>query len=74
VYFASVATSLSLNGFSARVAFVIGAGGASGIWQLFLALAAGYAGLRLTPPIRRAVAIAGRLAVLGVALRFALTI
>lgn len=74
VYFASVATSVSISGFAARAAFVIGAGGASCAWQLLLALAAGYAGRRLTPPVRRAVAIAGRLAVLGVAVRFALTI
>jgi threonine/homoserine/homoserine lactone efflux protein len=74
VYFASVASSLSLAGYSARVAFVIAAGVASAIWHLLLTLAAGHAGRWLTPPIQRAVAITGRLVVLGVAVRFALAI
>jgi hypothetical protein len=53
---------------------VIAAGVASAIWHLLLTLAAGHAGRWLTPPIQRAVAITGRLVVLGVAVRFALAI
>jgi threonine/homoserine/homoserine lactone efflux protein len=71
VSFASVAASLSLTGFSARVAFVTGVGAASASWQLLLTLAAGHAGRRITPTIRRAVAVSGRLIVLAVAARFA---
>lgn len=74
VYFASVAASLSLAGWSARVAFAVGAGAASAIWHLILTLAAGRAGRRLTPPLQRAIAVGGRLIVLGMAVRFALAI
>jgi threonine/homoserine/homoserine lactone efflux protein len=71
-YFASVAASLSLTGFSARVAFVIGAGAASGIWHMVLTLAAGHAGRRMTLAMHRLVAIGGRLIVFGMAVQFAL--
>jgi threonine/homoserine/homoserine lactone efflux protein len=74
VYFASVAASLSLAGWSARVAFATGVGAASAIWHLVLTLAAGHAGRRLTPPMQRAIAVGGRLVVLGMAVRFALAI
>lgn len=74
VYFASVAASLSLAGFAARVAFAVGVGAASAIWHLVLTLAAGHAGRRLTPPVQRAIAVSGRLIVLGMAVRFALAI
>jgi threonine/homoserine/homoserine lactone efflux protein len=74
VSFASVAASLELTGFSARVAFVTGVGAASAGWQLLLTVAAGHAGRRITPAIQRAVAVSGRLIVLGVAVRFALAI
>jgi threonine/homoserine/homoserine lactone efflux protein len=72
VYFASVATSLSLTGIVAQAAFAAGAGAASAGWHLVLSLVAAGAGRRLTPRRRRAVAVAGRLIVLGMALRFAL--
>ncbi len=72
VYFASVATSVSLGGAPSRFAFVIGAGGASAVWHLSLTLAAGHAGRRLTPAIQRAISIVGRLVVLGIAVRLAL--
>jgi arginine exporter protein ArgO len=72
VSFASVAASLSLTGFLARVAFVTGVGAASASWHLSLTLAAGHAGRRITPAIQRAVSIGGRLIVLAVAMRFAL--
>jgi threonine/homoserine/homoserine lactone efflux protein len=74
VYFASVAASLSLAGWSARVAFATGVGAASAIWHLVLTLAAGHAGRWLTPPMQRAIAVGGRLVVLGMAVRFALAI
>jgi threonine/homoserine/homoserine lactone efflux protein len=74
VYFASVAASVSLSGFSSRVAFVTGAGAASAAWHVLLALAGGHGGRRLTPKVQRAVAIGGRLVVLGMAMRFALAI
>jgi threonine/homoserine/homoserine lactone efflux protein len=72
VYFASVATSVSLGGVPSRFAFVIGAGGASAVWHLSLSLAAGHAGRRLTPALQRAISILGRLVVLTVAVRLAL--
>lgn len=72
VYFASVATSVSLGGVPSRFAFVIGAGGASAVWHLSLALAAGHAGRRLTPAIQGAMSIVGRLLVLAIAVRLAL--
>jgi arginine exporter protein ArgO len=74
VSFTSVAAALSLGGFSARVAFVVGAGAASAGWHLVLTLAAGHVGRRITPRIHRALSIGGRLVVLGVALRLALAI
>jgi threonine/homoserine/homoserine lactone efflux protein len=72
VYFASVATSVSLAGVLSRFAFVIGVGCASAIWHLSLTLAAGHAGRRVTPPIQRAMSIVGRLVVLAIAIRLAL--
>jgi threonine/homoserine/homoserine lactone efflux protein len=74
VYFASVAASLSLGGLAARVAFVAGAGAASAVWHLLLSLGAGRAGQRFTPRIQRAVLIAGRLAVVGMAVRLAVAV
>jgi arginine exporter protein ArgO len=74
VSFASVAASLSLTGFLARVAFVTGVGAASASWHLVLTLAAGHAGRRITPPVQRALAVGGRVVVLGAAVRFALAI
>jgi len=74
VYFASVAASLSLAGVSARLAFVIGVGVASGVWHVLLTLAAGHAGRRMTLAMQRLVAIGGRLVVFGIAVRFALAV
>ncbi len=74
VYFASVATSVSLGGVPSRFAFVIGAGGASAVWHLSLTLAAGHAGRRLTPALQRAVSILGRFVVLTIAVRLALAV
>lgn len=74
VYFASVAASVSLAGISARLAFVIGVGVASGMWHVLLTLAAGHAGRRMTVAMQRLVAIGGRLVVLGMAVRFALAV
>lgn len=71
VSFASVASSLSLTGFSARLAFVTGVGAASALWHLLLTLAAGHAGRRITPALQRAVTLTGRLVVLAVAVRLA---
>jgi len=74
VYFASVAASLSLAGVSARLAFVIGVGVASGSWHVLLSLAAGHAGRRMPLAVQRLVAIGGRLVVFGMAVRFALAV
>jgi threonine/homoserine/homoserine lactone efflux protein len=74
VYFASVATSVSLAGVPSRFAFVIAVGGASAAWHLSLTLAAGHAGRRLTPAVQRAISIAGRLVVLGIAIRLAVAV
>jgi threonine/homoserine/homoserine lactone efflux protein len=74
VYFGSVTASLSLSGVADGVAFVAGAGTASALWHLALSLAAGHAGRRLTPTIQRAVSIAGRLAVVVMAIRLAIAV
>ncbi|HTX31219.1 MAG TPA: LysE family transporter [Solirubrobacteraceae bacterium] len=74
VYFGSVTASLSLNGVAEGVAFVTGAGTASALWHLALSLAAGHAGRRFTPTIQRAVSVAGRLAVVLIAIRLAIAI
>jgi threonine/homoserine/homoserine lactone efflux protein len=70
--FAAVAAALSLDGWEAGAAFVLGVGAASAGWHLVLSLAAGHAGRWITPRIRRGLAIAGRLVVLAIALRLAL--
>jgi threonine/homoserine/homoserine lactone efflux protein len=74
VYFGSVTASLSLTGVADGVAFAAGAGTASALWHLTLSLAAGHAGRRFTPRIRRVVSIAGRLAVVVMATRLAIAI
>jgi threonine/homoserine/homoserine lactone efflux protein len=74
VYFGSVMASLSLSGVAAGVAFLVGAGTASALWHLALSLAAGHAGRRFTPRARRVISIAGRLAVLVMAIRLAIAI
>lgn len=74
VYFGSVTASLTLRGVPESVAFVAGAGIASALWHLLLALAAGHAGRRFSPKVQRAVSIAGRVTVLVIAARIALGI
>jgi threonine/homoserine/homoserine lactone efflux protein len=71
--FAAVAASLSLAGPGAVAAFAVGAGLASAAWHLALPLAAARAGAWMTPPRRRALAAAGRVAVLGLAAHLALS-
>jgi threonine/homoserine/homoserine lactone efflux protein len=71
--FAAVATALSFAGPAAALAFAAGVGLASAGWHLALTLAAGHAGRWITPRIRRALAIGGRILVLLIALRLALT-
>jgi len=72
--FAAVAVSLSLGGAAATAAFVGGVGLASAAWHLLLTLAAGHAGRRLTPRVRRGLAIGGRIAVLAIAAHLALAV
>jgi threonine/homoserine/homoserine lactone efflux protein len=74
VYFGSVTASLSLNGVAEGVAFVAGAGTASALWHLALSLAAGHAGRRFTPTLERVVSIAGRMAVVVMAIRLAIAV
>jgi threonine/homoserine/homoserine lactone efflux protein len=71
--FAAVATALSFAGPAAALAFAAGVGLASAGWHLALTLAAGHAGRWITPRVRRALAIGGRILVLLIALRLALT-
>jgi threonine/homoserine/homoserine lactone efflux protein len=70
--FAAVAAALTLDGPVAAVAFTAGVGAASAGWHLVLSLAAGHAGRWITPGIRRALAIGGRLLVLAIAAHLAL--
>jgi threonine/homoserine/homoserine lactone efflux protein len=70
--FAAVAAALSLDGWEAAAAFTAGVGAASAGWHVALSLAAGHAGRWVTPRIRRALAIGGRIVVLAIALRLAL--
>jgi threonine/homoserine/homoserine lactone efflux protein len=70
--FAAVAAALSFDGPAAAVAFAAGVGVASAGWHCFLTLAAGHAGRWMTPRIRRALAVGGRLLVLAIAAHLAL--
>src|SRR4051794_32094106 len=63
--FAAVAAALSFDGPVAAAAFAAGVGAASSAWHVALTVAAGHAGRWMTPRIRRGVAVAGRLVVLG---------
>jgi threonine/homoserine/homoserine lactone efflux protein len=72
--FAAIAASLSLDGPVAAAAFAAGAGLASAVWHLLLPLACARAGAWITPPRRRALAVAGRLAVLAIAAHLALPV
>ena len=69
--FAAVAAALSLDGPAAAVAFAAGVGAASAAWHLALTLVAGHAGRWMTPRVRRALAIGGRVAVLAIAAHLA---
>jgi threonine/homoserine/homoserine lactone efflux protein len=70
--FAAVAAALSLDGPAAAVAFACGVGLASAAWHLGLTVAAGHAGSWMTPRVRRALAIGGRVVVLAIATQLAL--
>jgi hypothetical protein len=70
--FAAVAASLSLAGPLAAGAFALGVGAASAAWHLVLGLAAGHGGRRLTPRLRRHLAVGGRVAVLAFAVHLGL--
>jgi threonine/homoserine/homoserine lactone efflux protein len=70
--FAAVAAALSLDGPAAAAAFAAGVGIASAAWHVLLTLAAGHAGRWMTPRIRTAFAVVGRLAVLAIAAHLAL--
>ena len=69
--FAAIAASLSLNGPATAAAFAAGAGLGSAAWHFVLPLAAARAGAWITPPRRRRLAVAGRLAVLAIATQLA---
>jgi threonine/homoserine/homoserine lactone efflux protein len=71
--FAAVAAALSLESAAATVAFVVGVGAASAGWHLVLTLAAGHAGRWITPAIRRALSIGGRVLVLALAVHLFMT-
>ena len=70
--FAAVAAALTLDGPASDAAFATGAGAASAGWHLVLTLTAGHAGRWITPPVRRGLAIGGRLVVLAIAAHIAL--
>ena len=70
--FAAVAAALSLDGPPAAAAFAAGVGLASAAWHLMLSLAAGHAGRWMSPRVRRALAITGRVGVLAIAAHLAL--
>jgi threonine/homoserine/homoserine lactone efflux protein len=72
VSFAAIAAALSLDGTGAAAAFAVGVGLGSAGWHLMLTLAAGHAGRRMSPRVRRWVAIGGRVAVLAIAVGLAL--
>jgi threonine/homoserine/homoserine lactone efflux protein len=71
--FAAVAATLSLSGFAPYAAFVAGVGIASGGWHLFLTLTAAHAGRWITPRVQRALSVGGRLLILALAARLALS-
>jgi len=72
--FAAVAAALSLDGPGAALAFTVGVGAASAGWHAVLSLAAGHAGRWVTPRVRRALAVGGRLVVLAIAAHLALAV
>ena len=70
--FAAVAAGLTLDGPAAAAAFAAGVGAASAGWHVVLTVTAGHAGRWITPPIRRGLAIGGRVVVLAIAAHLAL--
>ena len=71
--FAAVAAGLTLDGPASAAAFAAGVGAASAGWHVVLTVTAGHAGRWITPPIRRGLAIGGRVVVLAIAAHLALT-
>jgi threonine/homoserine/homoserine lactone efflux protein len=71
--FAAVAAGLTLDDPASAAAFAAGVGAASAGWHVVLTLAAGHAGRWMTPPIRRWLAIGGRVVVLAIAAHLALS-
>jgi threonine/homoserine/homoserine lactone efflux protein len=71
VSFAAVAGALSLRDVDTGAAFAIGVGAASAGWHLALSAAAGGVGPRLTARVRTALGVAGRIAVLAIAVSLA---
>jgi len=72
VSFAAVAAALSLDGPRAAAAFALGVGAASAGWHVVLTAAAGHAARWITSGVRRALGIAGRVAILAIAAHLAL--
>ena len=70
--FAAVAASLSLHGLVPYAAFVAGVGAASAGWHAFLTLSAAHVGRWITPRVQRGLGIAGRVAILALAVRLVL--
>jgi threonine/homoserine/homoserine lactone efflux protein len=70
--FAAVAASLSLHGLVPYAAFVAGVGAASAGWHVFLTLSAAHVGRWITPRVQRGLGIAGRVAILALAVRLVL--
>ncbi len=70
--FAAVAAGLTLDGPASAAAFAAGVGAASAGWHVVLTVTAGHAGRWITPPIRRGLAIGGRVVVLAIAAHLAL--
>jgi threonine/homoserine/homoserine lactone efflux protein len=70
--FAAVAASLSLHGLVPYAAFVAGVGAASAGWHAFLTLSAAHVGRWITPRVQRNLGVAGRVAILALAVRLVL--
>jgi threonine/homoserine/homoserine lactone efflux protein len=70
--FAAVAAATAPGGAVAAIAFVAGIGAGSALWHLVLALGAGQARRWITGRARDAVALGGRVVVLGIAAHLAL--
>jgi hypothetical protein len=71
--FAAVAAATAPDGALAAAAFVAGVGLGSAGWHLVLAVAAGHARRWIVPATRNVLAIGGRVAVLAIAARLAMS-